>query len=174
MNRGAGQITGAPAPETAPPSPRVWSRNSGEIFSGVPMAYDPQRGWWKGVSDADDGSEDLLAAGVRRPGALRGVCDRCGYDAERERKRRHDARRASARQRGYDSTWERVRRLVLQEEPLCRLCKAEGLIEPATEVDHIVPMANGGARLDRANLQPLCRKHHSRKTATEDSSFARR
>jgi 5-methylcytosine-specific restriction endonuclease McrA len=37
----------------------------------------------------------------------------------------------------------------------------------ATDVDHIVPIAAGGAEFDRANLQGLCGPHHSSKTAKE-------
>lgn len=39
---------------------------------------------------------------------------------------------------------------------------------PATEADHVVPIADGGARLDEANLQPLCKGCHSRKTLAEN------
>jgi 5-methylcytosine-specific restriction enzyme A len=34
-------------------------------------------------------------------------------------------------------------------------------------VDHVVPLKDGGARFDRANLQPLCVSCHNRKTARE-------
>jgi 5-methylcytosine-specific restriction protein A len=37
----------------------------------------------------------------------------------------------------------------------------------AVEVDHIVPIREGGARLDANNLQPLCHTCHSRKTMLE-------
>jgi 5-methylcytosine-specific restriction protein A len=41
----------------------------------------------------------------------------------------------------------------------------------ATEVDHIVPVARGGALLDWDNLQSMCHGCHSRKTASEDGGF---
>ena len=43
---------------------------------------------------------------------------------------------------------------------------------PANEVDHIQPIAEGGARLDPANLRPLCKPCHSRHTA-RTRGFAR-
>jgi hypothetical protein len=67
--------------------------------------------------------------------------------------------RPNSNTRGYDFAWQKLRAQVLAEEPLCRICKS-----PATDVDHIRPIAEGGPRLSRANLQPLCHKHHSAKT----------
>lgn len=65
--------------------------------------------------------------------------------------------------RFYDSgLWQRTRRAVLVKSPLCCVC---GVI--ATEVDHIKPIAQGGSKLDLNNLQGLCKRCHSRKTATE-------
>lgn len=44
----------------------------------------------------------------------------------------------------------------------------------ASIVDHIIPH-KGDKQLfwDRDNWQPLCKKHHDRKTATEDGGFGR-
>jgi 5-methylcytosine-specific restriction protein A len=80
-----------------------------------------------------------------------------------------DRERGTRQQRGYDAAWQRVRLVVLAAEPLCRFCDAAGRIEPATEVDHI----DGNSRNnDRANLRPLCKPCHSRRTA-RDQGFAR-
>ena len=62
-------------------------------------------------------------------------------------------------QRGYDSAWQRARRAQLRTEPQCRGCGA-----PATEVDHIIPIADGGARLDPGNLASVCTTCHRAKT----------
>lgn len=35
--------------------------------------------------------------------------------------------------------WKRLRIAQLQAEPLCRFCKARGIIKPANTVDHIEP-----------------------------------
>lgn len=51
---------------------------------------------------------------------------------------------------------------------MCAHCATIGRVEPATEVDHVVPIRRGGARLDPANLQALCKRCHSRKTMAED------
>lgn len=87
--------------------------------------------------------------------------------------RRIERYRGSSTARGYDVRWRRVRARVLADEPMCRHCQAQGYTTPATEVDHIVPLARGGARLDRNNLQSLCHDHHAEKTAKEASSRMR-
>lgn len=71
--------------------------------------------------------------------------------------------RPTTAQRGYDSVWRALRLMVLRREPLCRRCGHE-----ASQVDHIRPIRQGGARLDPENLQALCHSCHSRKTRTED------
>ena len=53
--------------------------------------------------------------------------------------------------------------MILRRSPLCVKCG-----QGASQVDHIVPIRKGGARLDPDNLQPLCHSCHSSKTATED------
>lgn len=79
-----------------------------------------------------------------------------------------DAGRASAASRGYDAAWRRLRKRQLQLEPVCRSCKRDGLLTPATEVDHVVPIADApDRRLDASNLQSLCHSCHSTKTAGE-------
>ena len=79
----------------------------------------------------------------------------------------HAYTRPTAAQRGYGATWRRKRRRHLLIEPLCRTCKAQGRVTEANTVDHIIPLARGGAD-DESNYQSLCATHHSRKTATED------
>ncbi len=71
--------------------------------------------------------------------------------------------RESAHARGYDRTWQALRLMILRRSPLCVKCG-----QGASQVDHIVPIRRGGARLDPDNLQPLCHSCHSSKTATED------
>lgn len=98
-----------------------------------------------------------------------------GYRTAKQRKALHDRERLSAAKRGYDASWRKLRLVVLGREPLCRTCAAAGRVEPATEVDHIMPFSVGGVinealRLDTANLQPLCKSCHAAKTATEDGS----
>lgn len=43
----------------------------------------------------------------------------------------------------------------------------EGCLSLATELDHIVNVAAGGAMWDEENLRPLCKPHHDAKTQRE-------
>jgi 5-methylcytosine-specific restriction enzyme A len=71
--------------------------------------------------------------------------------------------RASAARRGYDATWQRLRRLVLAEEPLCRPCVAAGRTTPAAHVHHSIPVREAPElRLVRSNLVPVCVPCHGR------------
>ena len=100
------------------------------------------------------------------------------YEEERMRKSRAicEKRRVaifgSSASRGYGSRWRKVRERFLMEHPLCVECLKEGRITPATDVDHIVPhKGNPDLFWDYDNLQALCHKCHSRKTAKEDGGF---
>ena len=62
------------------------------------------------------------------------------------------------------TAWRKLRAHVLAGEPLCRHCTAKGLTVLATEVDH---HDNNPANNALQNLQPLCRMHHSLKTARD-------
>jgi len=83
----------------------------------------------------------------------------CQIKAIRERNKRHDANRPSARQRGYTRDWERARADFLKHYSVCANanCRAQ-----ATVVDHIIPH-RGDQDLfwDRSNWQPLCLHCHN-------------
>ena len=83
------------------------------------------------------------------------------FRAPRIDRPRRPERRASAARRGYDRAEQRVAQAYLVKHPICQ---APGCNEPATDVDHIVPLRQGGARLETNNLQSLCHSCHSRKT----------
>ena len=55
------------------------------------------------------------------------------------------------------------REQVRREEPLCRMCLAKGRVTPTQEIDHIIPLRQGGTN-DRDNLAGLCREHHLEKS----------
>lgn len=48
------------------------------------------------------------------------------------------------------------------------ICEWPSCRRPATDVDHIIPLAEGGSRYDWHNLQSLCHPHHVNKT-TQDA-----
>ena len=95
-----------------------------------------------------------------------------GFCPQHQASTHHDYGRA---RRGFDAEvgfyqskdWRVLRAAVLRDGPLCVACQAKGLLVAATVVDHVVPLKDGGARFDRANLQPLCVSCHNRKTARE-------
>ncbi len=84
--------------------------------------------------------------------------------------RRDPDRRPSARARGYDTKWARLRNAFIRSHPVCQIrhyCDGD----PAVEVDHIVPIRAGGARLDESNLQSACKPCHAWKTKHEDTKY---
>lgn len=78
-------------------------------------------------------------------------------------------KRGSAHSRGYGASWRKLREAVLDAEPLCRWCSQRGRVTPAQEVDHIIPLRDGGTN-ELDNLQPLCDLHHRQKTAMDVKS----
>lgn len=80
----------------------------------------------------------------------------------RARNREYDARRGSARKRGYTATWDRAAADFKRRNPLCVMCQARGKITAAYAVDHIVPH-KGDQKLfwDESNWQSLCQECHS-------------
>lgn len=78
----------------------------------------------------------------------------------------HDKYRGSARQRGYDSTWERLRKAVLREHPLCHDCLLIGRVEPASEVHHTKKVRDyPELRLVKEYLMCLCKRCHNTRTS---------
>ena len=63
--------------------------------------------------------------------------------------------REPAHLRGYDSDWGKLRRAFLRSNPLCQVCG-----RPAYIAHHIVPIDEGGERLDEDNLKAMCRNCH--------------
>jgi 5-methylcytosine-specific restriction protein A len=83
-------------------------------------------------------------------------------------RRKHDKRRPTARQRGYNAQWERTRRDYLTTFPICQW--HEGCLSPAVDVHHIDGQGPKGERgHDWSNLMGLCHPHHSKVTATEQA-----
>jgi len=77
--------------------------------------------------------------------------------------------RGNAADRGYDGDWQRLRRDFAQRHPLCvNWDRCRGGCEI---VDHITPIAAGGARLDEDNLQPMCRPCHAQKSEADRARY---
>ncbi|WP_349262323.1 HNH endonuclease signature motif containing protein [Geminicoccus sp.] len=77
-----------------------------------------------------------------------------------------EAKRPSARARGYYSKWEAARRGFLSAHPTCACGK------PATTVDHVVPHKGSPSLFwSRSNWSAVCASCHSRKTAGADGGF---
>ena len=76
--------------------------------------------------------------------------------------------RPSACRRGYDGLWRKFRLMVLASRPVC---EAPGCNRPGEHLDHRVSLADGGPRLDEANITVLCASCHSKKTCRVDGGF---
>ena len=97
------------------------------------------------------------------------------YQIMQSRKTKPPENRPSAHMRGYGTRWRKVRLNHLKIEPLCRKCKKNDEITPATIVDHIKPhKGNYELMWDTDNFQSLCKTCHDKKTATEDGGFGRK
>lgn len=59
-----------------------------------------------------------------------------------------------------------LRDRLLSANPFCAMCNAHGLVTLATDLDHIVALANGGCNEDE-NLQGLCSECHELKTLAD-------
>jgi len=94
-----------------------------------------------------------LASSCAQPG--------CAIITRESRCPAHQRQRPNAAQRGYGTAWQHLRLEVLGGEPLCRKCGA-----PATTVDHVIPLRQGGSTA-RHNLQALCKRCHDSKTSRD-------
>jgi 5-methylcytosine-specific restriction protein A len=66
----------------------------------------------------------------------------------------------------------KLRKQRLYAEPLCRDCKAKGIIRAAVTPDHITPLAKGGTDTND-NIRCLCRDCHAARTAEQFGHKAR-
>jgi len=104
-------------------------------------------------------------------GALVTVGERCACKVQSRREA--DARRPSARERGYDTKWQKESKAFLESlsNPLC----ACGCGRKADMVDHKIA-AKGDQRLfwDRSNWQPYNRICNTRKAIRCEGGFGRK
>lgn len=93
-----------------------------------------------------------------------------------------DPARGTAKERGYDSHWRKIRAFVLERDQYrCQVAKALGLLEPANEVDHIINKAewlliHGSLKgVDHpSNLQAIGHERHKAKTREEAAKARKR
>ncbi|WP_083769180.1 HNH endonuclease signature motif containing protein [Dyadobacter fermentans] len=62
---------------------------------------------------------------------------------------------------------DRVRPQQLLDFPYCQTCDKKGRLVEAVQVDHITPLEVGGLPFDQKNLQSLCKRCHTIKSAEE-------
>lgn len=99
------------------------------------------------------------------------------YDVRYCEKHQHKANVETYHKRMYDSdeskyqkfyrltAWRKLSRRFLENNPICVKCYQNGVIRKADVVDHVIEIRDDWSRrLDESNLQPLCYRHHNRKT----------
>jgi 5-methylcytosine-specific restriction protein A len=78
--------------------------------------------------------------------------------------RLYDEQRGNSGKRGYDATWQKLRKMKLAADPLCEEHLKEGQDVAATMVHHIKPIeTHPELRLVWDNLMSLCNDCHERK-----------
>ncbi|MCK8826394.1 HNH endonuclease [Natroniella acetigena] len=95
-----------------------------------------------------------------------------GY-CDEHRKKRHKqydkTQRNKKRAKFYSSArWQKLRDKKIKEYPLCEYCLEDDETTVATEVDHVVPIAEDwGRRFDYENLKSSCHSCHMKKHARD-------
>lgn len=77
-----------------------------------------------------------------------------------------DLRMVDPTQRQRGRTWMDRRAAWFRKHPLCVMCESQGRVTAATQLDHVVPLWEGGSD-DDTNFQSLCADCHKAKTAEE-------
>jgi 5-methylcytosine-specific restriction protein A len=91
-----------------------------------------------------------------------------------ERERETDSRRGSARERGYDTRWDKAAAQFRSANPLCRGCLALGRAVPAEVVDHVEPHKGDMVKFWRTEMwQASCAWHHDKIKAQLEALFER-
>ena len=73
----------------------------------------------------------------------------------------------------YDYSWQTVRLQILERDR--HLCQVRGpkCKGTANQVDHIVPLSEGGARLDHDNLRASCSTCNAGRQNTRNAELAK-
>lgn len=112
-----------------------------------------------------EGPSTHVARGIEFLASLEGVCPQCWIPTPRkwcDRARRgYTCYWRFQFERGLVLDWAWIRFTALERDGhRCLNCG-----EPATEVDHILEIQDGGPEFDLANLRSLCHACHATKTA---------
>jgi 5-methylcytosine-specific restriction enzyme A len=84
----------------------------------------------------------------------------------RRNQRRHEAQQY---RRLYKTLrWKIIRRIQLQEHPLCARCLARGEVTQATVVHHAEPHHGDEVRFFNGPFQSLCKRHHDSDAQSEE------
>lgn len=98
------------------------------------------------------------------PTAPQRVCARCRQPAPKGRRCACRPAFEGAAKRTAGRRWRQLRAMKLRAN---WQCEHEGCPRLADEVDHIVPLAEGGPEFEWNNLAALCADHHRMKSATD-------
>jgi 5-methylcytosine-specific restriction protein A len=94
-----------------------------------------------------------LELGCGKPRVTRGRCREHATENRRYTRSVNDGFYSS-------KAWRMTRKAYLFANPLCEDCA-----DVASDVHHVVPIEDGGAKRDPANLRALCRSCHSKRHA---------
>jgi 5-methylcytosine-specific restriction protein A len=84
-----------------------------------------------------------------------------GQRTRKQANAEYDARRGSARDRGYDREWDGAALSFRRAHPLCLGCQAMGCVTATEVVDHVEPHKGDMTKFwNRAMWQASCRWHH--------------
>ncbi len=84
----------------------------------------------------------------------------------------HEGNRLSARQRGYDTQWDKFREGFLASNPLCQYCLGRGTTEPATVVDHDLPHDGDIELFWNNTYTALCKQCHDSTKARLEARYS--
>lgn len=79
-------------------------------------------------------------------------------------------RQGNRHDRGYDTEWDKARRLYIDGNPLCEMCDRKGRVSPVEQVDHIIPFRSKEdrlLRLQQMNFQSVCTPCHRLKERSQ-------
>jgi 5-methylcytosine-specific restriction protein A len=93
---------------------------------------------------------------------------RKAWSKEYEDRRRNDPALNEANRIRSSGRWKKVRRLKLQQDPLCEDCKEHGVTTVATQVHHLKGVASHPElAFVMENLRSLCTTCHAKREARE-------